>query len=304
MHAESARQWVHIGSGLFALLLRFLSPWQASALAAFALAFNLLALPHIGGRRLYRPVDEARGFPLGILLYPLAVLLLTLIFPSRPDITAAAWGVLALGDGAATLAGHASRRITTERAEPGSAGRGQLPWNPDKSVAGTAAFIVFGGLGAVALAWWVRPAVAAPPPLGFTLAAPLAAAVVAAFVETIPVRLDDNISVPASAALVLWVASLMDRSTFDAARPVLVSTLPWAIGVNAVTAWLGHRARTVSTSGMIAGAVVGFVIYMGGGGGAWLLLFGTFLAASISSRLGLKRKTLLGIAEERGGRRG
>jgi uncharacterized protein (TIGR00297 family) len=30
----------------------------------------------------------------------------------------------------------------------------------------------------------------------------------------------------------------------------------------------------------------------------------TFIAASIASRLGLKRKTLLGIAEERGGRRG
>src|SRR5438552_6239830 len=116
MHAEDGRQWVHVGSGLFALLLRVLTPWQASGLAAFALAFNVLALPRIGGRRLYRPVDEARGFPLGILLYPLAVLLLTLIFPSRPDITAAAWGILALGDGAATLVGRASR-LTAENAE-------------------------------------------------------------------------------------------------------------------------------------------------------------------------------------------
>src|SRR4051794_8212084 len=114
MHSESARQWVHIGSGAFALLLRYLTPWQASALAAFALAFNVAALPHIGGRRLYRAVDEARGFPLGILLYPLAVLLLTLVFPSRPDITAAAWAVLALGDGTATLVGRASRRLTAE----------------------------------------------------------------------------------------------------------------------------------------------------------------------------------------------
>jgi uncharacterized protein (TIGR00297 family) len=35
-----------------------------------------------------------------------------------------------------------------------------------------------------------------------------------------------------------------------------------------------------------------------------MLLAATFLAASLSSRLGLERKTLLGIAEERGGRRG
>src|SRR5882762_10810346 len=95
-HSERARQWVHVGSGLFALLLRVLTAWQAAALAATALTFNLIVLPRIGGRRLYRPVDEARGFPLGILLYPLSVLLLILVFPSRLDIVAAAWALVAL----------------------------------------------------------------------------------------------------------------------------------------------------------------------------------------------------------------
>jgi hypothetical protein len=89
-HSETARQWVHIGSGLFALLLRVLTGWQAAAMAAFALVFNVLLLPRVGGKQLYRPIDHARGFPLGILLYPLAVLLLTLAFPSRLDIAAAA----------------------------------------------------------------------------------------------------------------------------------------------------------------------------------------------------------------------
>jgi uncharacterized protein (TIGR00297 family) len=303
MHSESARQWVHIGSGAFALLLRVLTPWQASALAAFALAFNGLALPRLGGRRLYRPADHARGFPLGILLYPLSVLLLTLIFPSRPDITAAAWIVLAFGDGAATLAGRASQRAAAAR-NPVVPERGRLPWNRDKSVAGTTAFIVCGGLGAVALAWWTRGGMANPPSLTFTLAAPVAAAVVAAFVETLPVRLDDNVSVPAAAAAVLWIAALTNRAAFDRAYPHVVAALPWAIGVNAIASWLGYRAKSVSRSGMIAGALVGIAIYAAAGARAWVLLFVTFLAATITSRLGLKRKTLLGIAEERGGRRG
>src|SRR4051812_16752992 len=95
--------------------------WQAALLASSALLFNVLLLPMVGGRRLYRAVDEARGFPLGILLYPLAVLLLILIFPTRLDIVAAAWAVLAFGDGAATLLGR---------------GRA-LPWNREKSVRGT-----------------------------------------------------------------------------------------------------------------------------------------------------------------------
>src|SRR3954463_6223013 len=149
MHSERARQWVHIGSGLFALLLRLLTSWQAAGLAAFPLAFNALALPRLGGRRLYRPVDEARGFPLGILLYPLAVLLLVLLFPSRLDIVAAAWAILGLRDGVATLIGGATRSQ-------------HLPWNSDKTIAGTTAFIVCGGGGGGGVARWGGAANRAP----------------------------------------------------------------------------------------------------------------------------------------------
>jgi uncharacterized protein (TIGR00297 family) len=290
-HSEDARQWVHIGSGAFALLLRALTWWQAAALAGAALVFNLLVLPHVGGRRLYRPVDEARGFPLGILLYPLAVLLLTLIFSTRLDMVAAAWAVLAFGDGAATLAG---RRI----------GGRSWPWNPEKTLAGTAAFVLCGGIGAVALTCWTRPAVTPLPPLGFALLAPLVAVSVAALVETIPVRLDDNVSVPATAAAVLWLASLTTRSAFGDSTRAIVAALPWAVGVNAAVAWVGYRARTVSVSGAISGALVGVVIYAGSGRNAWVLLLVTFTVASAASRMGLKRKVLLGIEEDRSGRRG
>ena len=85
---------------------------------------------------------------------------------------------------------------------------------------------------------------------------PWQASGLAAFVETIPVRLDDNISVPAAAAGVLWLTSLMDRAAFDAARASVIAALPWAIGVNGLTAFIGYRARTVSRAGAIAGALV------------------------------------------------
>jgi uncharacterized protein (TIGR00297 family) len=290
-HNESARQWVHAGSGAFALALRFLAWWQAALLAAFALVFNAVLLPRIGGRRLYRPVDEARGFPLGILLYPLAVLTLILMFPSRLDIVAAAWAILALGDGAATLVGRAVRSAP-------------LPWNRDKSIAGTAAFIGLGAIGGVALAWWTRPAIDPQPSLTFTIVAPILAAVAAAFVETIPVRLDDNISVPAAAAAVLWLSSIATAGALRGAWPSIVATLPFALAVNLPVSYLGYRAKTVSVSGWLGGAVIGLVIYACLGGGAWLFLFATFLVASVTSRIGLERKLLLGIAEERGGRRG
>src|SRR5690242_12527175 len=124
-HSERARQWIHIGSGAFALLLRFLTWWQAAALATIALAVNAVVLPRIGGRRLYRPADHARGFPLGILLYPIAVLALILVFPRRLDIVAAAWAILALGDGAATLIG---RRVTGNAERAKHAQKTHLPW--------------------------------------------------------------------------------------------------------------------------------------------------------------------------------
>ena len=290
-HSESARQWVHAGSGIFALALRFLTWWQAAILAAVALIFNAFVLPSIGGRRLYRPVDHARGFPLGILLYPLAVLTLILLFPTRLDIAAAAWGILAFGDGAATLAGRA---IASPR----------LPWNRDKSVAGTVAFIICGAVGGVTLAWWTSAAIVPTPPIAFTIAAPIFAAIAAAFVESIPVRLDDNVSVPVAAAMVLWISSIATVETFKTAWPSVIATLPWAVAVNLPVSYLGYRARTVNVSGWIGGAAIGVVIYACLGWTAWLFLFATFLIASITSRLGLKRKLLLGIAEERGGRRG
>lgn len=315
-HSETARQWVHVGSGLFALLLRVFTGPQAAALAVGALVFNIVLLPRLGGRQLYRPIDHQRGFPIGIVLYPIAVLLLILVFPLRLDIAAAAWGILAFGDGFATLVGRSRTEGTAETAESAEPDRdsassavsavssGRLPWNPDKSIAGTLAFIVCGGAGAVALAWWVRPSVTPLPPMAFTIAAPLVAAVLAGLVETIPIRLDDNISVPLTAALVLWLASLMTPESFDLSRGRVMSALPWALGINALTGWLGYRARTVTKSGYAGGVLVGTIIYIGGGAGAWVLLFVTFLIASITSRLGLKRKEQLGIAEERGGRRG
>jgi hypothetical protein len=59
-HSETARQIVHMSMGAFALLLRWLTWWQAIALAAVALAFNVFVLPRVGGA-LYRPGDQERG---------------------------------------------------------------------------------------------------------------------------------------------------------------------------------------------------------------------------------------------------
>ena len=285
--SEGRRQFVHMAMGGFALTLRIFTWWQAIALAAAALAFNLFVLPRIG-KGLYRPTDAR--FAAGIILYPLAVLLLLLCFPRRPDIVAAAWAILAAGDGMATLAGRA---MPIER----------LPWNSDKSYGGLLAFMLCGGTAAVALAMWTAPAVTPVPSWAFLVIAPIAAAVVAGFVETIPVGLDDNLRVPAAAALVLGSAAAIDP---ERARSVFQSAAPFALplAANAAVAAAGWLARTVTLPGAIAGLIIGTVVWMGAGWQGWVLLIAAFAMAVLTTKLGAKRKALLGIAEERGGRRG
>jgi uncharacterized protein (TIGR00297 family) len=288
--SEHARQTIHIAMGGFALLLRYLTWWQAALLAGGAILFNAQVLPRIGGLRLYRPADLRRGIPVGILLYPTAVLLLIVVFRDRLDIAAAAWGVLAVGDGMATIAGKSVN------------GR-RVPWNRDKTVAGSVSLCLFGGMAAAFLLWWCRPP-DVPLSFWFLLVAPFVAAAAAAAVETIPIRLDDNVSVPATAGAALWAMSLMSVDRFRPAVEHSVAAAPLALAVNLLISWAGYRLRTVSRSGTGCGAIIGTLIFVATGWRGWLLLFLTFIAAAASSRIGLRRKTLLGIAEERGGRRG
>lgn len=289
--SEHARQTVHISMGAFALLLRYLTWWEAAIMSGLALFFNVHTLPRIGGVRLFRPSEIARGTPPGIILYPFSVTLLLLLFPGRLDIVAAAWGILAVGDGMATVVGTL-------------VGGPRIPWNRHKTVAGSVALAVLGGAAGAFLAWWCRERIVPSPYFWYSLGVPFIAAVAAAAVETIPVRLDDNVSVPATAAGVMWVFSLVSEDLAAALWQSARLSLPLALGLNVAAAAAGYAARTVSLSGAVCGAVIGTAIFVFMGLEGWILLMTAFLAAAVTSRVGLRRKVRLGIAEERGGRRG
>jgi uncharacterized protein (TIGR00297 family) len=180
----------------------------------------------------------------------------------------------------------------------------RIPWNREKSLAGSVAFVSFGAVAAVLLCWWCAPAVIPPAYPWFIVAGPILAAGTAAAVETIPIRLDDNVSVTATAAAVMWWLSLVSEDAVVVAMANSVRLLPATVSVNVAVALLGYFARTVSVSGAVCGALLGTAVMLSAGWGGWILLLATFVAAVIASRLGLRRKALLGIAEPRGGRRG
>lgn len=289
---ELARKVTHMGVGLIAFSLRFLGPLWAAILAAGALSFNLFLLPRIGGRKLWRPAELEAGGALGIVLYPLAVLLLILVFWQRLEVAAGAWGILAFGDGMASIAGM-------------TLGRRKLPWNPRKSWMGSLAYVVFGAVAAAVLLVWTAPVQGRAYGWAFALAAGLATAVLAAALESLPQGLDDNLGVPLVSGLFL-LGLVLTQGHWGAflAAPGLPLRLALAVLVNSALAGAAYAARTVDLSGVVAGFLVGFVIYAFVDWRGYLLLLTFFVIGSVCTKLGYRKKAAAKLAQEKGGRRG
>ncbi|HYK02637.1 MAG TPA: DUF92 domain-containing protein [Thermoanaerobaculia bacterium] len=271
---ETLRKSLHIVFGFAAFTLKWL-PWTvAAAVCVVAIASNWLLLHRLVGRRVAR---HARGFDAGIVLYPVMVLLLVLTFRHHLRYAAIAWVMLAFGDGIATLAGKAMRIAP-------------LPWNPDKSVGGLLAFVLAASAGGIAVAYWLD--YRAP----FVV---LLTAIVAAIVESLPLGIDDNVTVPFASAVTLIVAGIQTTSAYG----VWPDTVPWLLA-NAVLALLGYFARSVNFSGALGGFVLGAILILGGGWPLYVALLAFFIIGSATTKVGYARKARAGVAQEGGGRRG
>lgn len=249
--------------------------------------WNLFLLPRIGGRRLWR--QPGRPDP-GIAAYPVAVLVLVLVFWRRLEVAAAVWGILAFGDGMATIAGVLW-------------GRRKLPWNGGKSWVGSVAYWLFGTAGSLALLIWTGSHGGGEIALTFLLAVAAATALFAAAVESQPQGLDDNLSVPLPAGLVL-LGLLLSEGWWSAAgwRQLLASAALGA-GLNVALGWAAWRARAIDLSGAVAGCVLGTAIYAFLGGRGFLLLVAFVVLGTVATRLGFERKASARLAQEGGGRR-
>jgi uncharacterized protein (TIGR00297 family) len=288
--AELKRKLVHVAVGGFAFAIRFLSWPQAAAMAAAAFLFNWQVLPRVGGRALWRRDEHDKGYPRGILIYPLSVLGLILVFREEKWMAAALWGILAFGDGMASLLGQAL-------------GGPRLPWNPDKGWPGLVSFVVFGTLSASVLtAWTLRlPLGAGSSPwiLGITL--PLA--LLLALVESVPTTLDDNFTVPLVGALVL---PLLAQAHLDllSGDPDLLRRILVGLAVNGAIAVLALRAGSIDRPGAASAVAIGTAITVGLGLRGLALMIAFFVLGSAVTRLGYGVKAARGIAQDRGGARG
>lgn len=186
-HNPIYRKLLHISPGLLAFLLPALpheKPLSTQALLEITLITAVLTGLYIALKRHVERPHEA-DFYVTTLSYPAAILGTLFAFPAAPELAAVVLVVLAFGDGSACVVGS-------------QVGGRRLPWNRDKTWAGTAAFVVVGG----ALATLAYRGEADPD--SAWLAALLCgggAALVAAVVESLPVRLSDNVRVGFTAAV-------------------------------------------------------------------------------------------------------
>lgn len=288
---EVARKLVHMAVGGIAFAVVFLGPGWSALAALAALLSNLFVLPRFGGKYLWRGHEEERGHSLGIVLYPFSVLLLILIFWKHLEVAAAVWGILAFGDGMASLVG----RFALSRA---------LPWNSRKSWNGTFAYFLFGGLGAAVLLGHTLTHQGEAARWPFWIGAAAAAAALAALIESLPLGVDDNLSVPLLTAPFLF--GLLQGEAFWSG-PALedwLAALPVALTVNLVFAGLAFWARSVDLSGVVVGTLLGTLIYASAGLEGWLLLLAFFVLGTAATKLGYQRKAAARLAQEKGGRRG
>lgn len=289
---EAARKSLHLLVGLGALLVRYLTWWQVLALTIAGIAFNWQVLPRLTGRSLEREDDRRRGYALGIVAYPVSVALLVLIFARRLEVAAAAWGLMAFGDGAATLAG-------TFLAGP------RLPWNRSKSWAGFLAFCAAGTAAASLLFEWVRAGhPGSPEPLVPVWLIALGAALAGAFIESLPTGIDDNLTVPLLTGGCLYALTLVDPEIVHHADPPLPRQLLIGAGINLLVAAAAYAARTVQLSGAVVGHLIGTAVYAFAGWRGYLVLVVFFVLASGSTKVGYEKKAARRIAQEAGGRRG
>ncbi len=294
MSADAPRRWeylrklAHVGMGGFAFALAFLSWWQAALFALLALLHNLFLLPHYGGRRIFRGAAAQRGHDPGIVLYPIAVLIVVLLFPRRLEMAAAGWAFLAFGDGFATVAGLGLGGLT-----------GSLPWNREKSWAGLMAFAVFGITGATLLFAWT-----AALPFAWSWFVPLVmVGLVLALLESLPLGLDDNLIVCVGGAALLYAALSVDPALFAGRSAIFLARLPWALGVNLLLGVAALKARAVDRNGLIHGIALGTALWVFGSFGAFLMLLVFFVLGSGATRIGYRTKLTEGTAQEKGGAR-
>lgn len=260
---ETARKAFHLATAAGIPLLLLLPRPFFLLLTVVSIPITLLLGPGFL-TRFARDGEGWRRFTFAVLSFPLSLLILLIAFPRFPEAAAAAWALLAIGDGAANMVG---RKI----------GGPALPWNGRKSVAGSGTFLV-AGLPAAAFAWYAAGGSGTVAAAMALVAGPV---LIAALVESLPSRLGDNLPVALAAGIPLGFLARFGGGN-DA---LLVSRALPVILIVGATAAAGIASNAFDRRGALAGALLGGGVFLFAGAVPFASLALFVLLGSAASRL-------------------
>jgi len=202
---ELRRRAHHILPGFLPLLLWVIPhphPWIVTSVVA-AVIVAAAVWTFVRFHCIQRKREGRNDCIVAVASYSGSILVTLLLFAPHLEVAFLVLGVLAFGDGSATLGGMLF-------------GHRRLPWNPKKTVFGTACFLLVGAPMAAVLYWgeaqahWTGAHGLAlqshPTTLAVALAMALVATGAAAIAESLPARTNDNLRVGIVATI---AASLM-----------------------------------------------------------------------------------------------
>jgi len=260
----------------------------------FITVLNSVVLPKLeSGKRIARPNESAIN---GQWLYPFSLALCFAIFPAFAAM--GAWAAMAAGDSAAGIVGR-------------NAAKSRLAWNPAKTWAGLLAFVAASLPFCVLALYWVpcllflKRSGSPEWPYVWTLA--VLASVSGAVLESLDGPFDDNLRVPIGVACLLWLAAgFLSFSTRDlpARTHVQPEVFLHALALNAALGFTVLALRVADLPGTLLGVAFGVLVYFYTLWPGYLLFLIFVAVGSGLSKVGYARKTAIGTAEPREGKRG
>lgn len=186
--SELRRRLIHMSPALLPFLLWGIphrDPWGPILInVTLIITITLVVMTLLRFRTIAR-WDKEDGMS-AVIGYAVPILMLVLLLPARAELAMMTLGIIAIGDGSATLGGLWF-------------GGRNLPWNTRKTISGLLCFCICGTFVASIIYWGeARPGVSWQAAM---LCASIAT-VAAAFVESLPLPWNDNFRVATTAALV------------------------------------------------------------------------------------------------------
>lgn len=236
------RHLLHLAPVAFAFLAPFVDWWVMAAIFAAFIPFNffiLQRLPFIGD--VFRLGESYLN---GVRLYPVVVSLAYVGFHGYPHVATTAFVVMAVGDAFSGIVG-------------GFFGKRKLSWNRAKTFEGLIAFFLpaWGAAtyflhlyGVKGLESWAACAQVA-----------LVASAAGALVESIYLRIDDNVTVIVASSAAAWAAAAYFVQA--ASRQLGPYTLLIAVGLNAAVAGVGYAIHALTGGAAAAAFVIGGGVY-------------------------------------------